>query len=194
MDNAARPRRTDAGEAQNGVGGTERLEASPLALQRSSHHQLFSAPCRTASWFWHAELQRRWQYQIGPGMEPLIDGATNFVIHLSREPNLKFRGVYAMDAEGYSGECIYGIGPKDVNSEMVREFLKYDSVCFPSYTLHRLLRRRMRASCVLTGRPARAQGTKSFKSIDTKALSMTTDAVVLHPHLSKVARRVRDLY
>ena len=40
----------------------------------------------------------------------------------------------------------------------------------------------------------RAQGTKSFKSIDTKALSMTTDAVVLHPHLSKVARRVRDLY
>ena len=134
---------------------TSSMYKSVLRNMRPSTHGsvIISALCRNASWFWHAELQRRWQYQIGPGMEPLIDGATNFVIHLSREPNLKFRGVYAMDAEGRSGECIYGIGPKDVISEMVREFLKYDSVCFPSYTLHRLLRRRMRAGCVLTGRP-----------------------------------------
>jgi len=37
------------------------------------------------------------------------------------------------------------------------------------------------------------QGTKSFKCLDTKGLSMTTDAVVFHPQFSKLARK-RDIY
>ena len=79
----------------------------------------------------------------------------NFVIVLVREPVLKFKGLYALDLETQSCQLLPGTGslslPKTLTLELVREFLKYDS------------------------------GAKTFKPIDSKSFSISSDAVVLLP-------------
>jgi len=79
----------------------------------------------------------------------------SYAIHFVRDPNLKYRGIYIVDFESGTGELIVGGGPKEINNDVVREFLKYDS------------------------------GTKTFRGLESKSFSNSTDAVVLHHHVMK---------
>jgi hypothetical protein len=78
-----------------------------------------------------------------------------FIVMLSRDPNLKFRGVYESVGNDHVVSLVHGTGPSEVDSDMVREFLRYDS------------------------------GSKTFKELSTSKLGFTTDAFVLHPHAAK---------
>ena len=144
-----------AGAGMRGVGGvgSKRAGAAGALAARHSNRKIIRNAISHVCLV--APVQTKKREAVLQAMDAADSSAATFVIVLVREPSLKFKGLYAMDLSAQNGEMLPGTGtaslPKLLSVEMVREFLKYDS------------------------------GTKSFRLLDSKSFSISTDAVVLHP-------------
>lgn len=84
----------------------------------------------------------------------------NFVI-LFGQKRLNFRGLYCLDADAQCALKVYGVGPNELESNMVSSFYKFSS------------------------------GSKSFRSLSVKGFTSTTDGVSLKPRFWRKQTRKR---
>ncbi|UXI22518.1 hypothetical protein NH340_JMT08461 [Sarcoptes scabiei] len=78
---------------------------------------------------------------------------SKYFLILFRNSGLQYRAIYSYNPEREEVIKLDGVGPKNVNNEMIDKFFKYNS------------------------------GTKSFAAIQTKHLCVTIDAFTIHNHL-----------